>query len=312
MKTVTARIANEDVTLHAGESAKAGLCRVVDRLIQQALERISQPGGDPAEDLHFIRTTTKRLRALLRLLRPGISPRLFERENARLKGIARRFASARDSSVARQTLDELTQRTAKRRQNTRAEVSSLLQRVTPAPSSTAHDDAMRMAARDLEQARCTFGRLRATADDWHTLGPGLHCTYQQTRSRMKAAFAHESDRAFHRWRAFVKALCYELQTLEPVWPGRLGKTVASLRKLGHMLGADHDLSVLISLLENAPQKGDDAGERAIACAHKESRHLRRTCRTLGDAIFADRPRCFIRKFRKHWNFWRNPLRKTAP
>ena len=72
MKTVTARPA--DRTLHANESAKAGLCRVADGSIREALERISQPSGDPAGDVHFIRTTTKRLRAILRLFRPVISP----------------------------------------------------------------------------------------------------------------------------------------------------------------------------------------------------------------------------------------------
>ena len=312
MKTVTARAA--DRTLHAGESAKAGLCRVADGLIQEALERISQPSGDPAEDVHFIRTTTKRLRAILRLFRPVISPRLFERENARLKRIARRLAPARESSVARQTLDKLSQRAAKPRRNALAEVSKHLEQLAPTPSNTTRDNAMRGAARDLERARCSFQRLRITSDDWHTLGPGLHRIYQQARSRMKAAFADESDAAFHRWRTRVKALYYQLQTLESVWPKRLGKTVASLRKLEHKLGADHDLSVLKSILKNAPGKlGDDhARERVNACAHKESRRLRRVSRSLGEAIFADKSRSFIRKFRKHWNTRQNGSCSASP
>ena len=301
MKTVTARAA--DRTLHAGESAKAGLCRVADGSIREALERISQPSGDPAGDVHFIRTTTKRLRAILRLFRPVISPRLFNRENARLKGIARRLAPARESVVARQTLDELLQRAAKPRRNALAEVSQHLEQLAPTPSNTARTKAIREAARDLARARLSFQRLRITSDEWHAFGPGLHRSYQRARSRMKIAFADESDEAFHQWRTRVKALYYQLQTLKSVWPKRLGKTVASLRKLEHKLGADHDLSVLKSILKNIPEKlGEDhARERVNVCAHKESRRLRRASRTLGETIFADKSRCFIRKFRKHWN-----------
>ena len=305
MKTVTARAA--DRTLHAGESAKAGLCRVADCLIQEALERIRQPGRDPAEDVHFIRTTTKRLRAFLRLFRPVISPRLFERENARLKGIARRLAPARESSVVRQTLDELSQGAAKPQRKALARVSKHLEQLVATPNKTTRDNAMRGAARDLERARRSFRRLGITSDDWHTLGPGLHRIYQQARRRMKAAFADESDTAFHRWRTRVKALYYQLQTLESVWPKRLGKTVTSLRKLAHKLGTDHDLSVLKSVLENASGKLGDAHvrERVNACAHKASRRLRRVSRSMGEAIFAENPRRFLGKLRKRWNARQN-------
>ena len=308
MKTVTSRA--EDVTLHVGEAAKAGLCRVADGLIQEALERISQPSGDPAEDVHFIRTTTKRLRAILRLFRPVISPRLFKREDARLKGVARRLAPARESSVARQTLDELSQRAAKPWRKALAEVSKHLEQLARTPSNTTRDNAVREAARDLDRTRRSFQRLRTTSDDWHTLVPGLHLVYQQARSRMKAAFADGSDAAFHRWRTRVKALYYQLQTLESVWPKRLGKTVVSLRKLAHKLGADHDLSVLKSILKNAPGKLGDASARECvnACVHNESRHLRRVSRSLGETIFADKSRRFIRKLRKHWKARQKALR----
>jgi CHAD domain-containing protein len=52
--------------------------------------------------------TIKRLRALLRLIRPVISERVFARENRRLRKAAWRLSLARDSDVARQTLAKLS------------------------------------------------------------------------------------------------------------------------------------------------------------------------------------------------------------
>ena len=92
------------LSLRAGEPVRAGLLRVGDGLIRHALGCIERPTCDPGEDVHAVRTTLKRLRALLRLVRPAIGRMAFERENARLRKAAQRLASSRDAQVARQTL----------------------------------------------------------------------------------------------------------------------------------------------------------------------------------------------------------------
>lgn len=93
-----------DFSLHADEPLRAGLIRVADALIQNAVDRIRGPTSDHGEDVHLVRVTIKRLRAMLRLIRPVISKTAFDRERARLRKAARRLSFARDSDVARQTL----------------------------------------------------------------------------------------------------------------------------------------------------------------------------------------------------------------
>jgi CHAD domain-containing protein len=97
----------EDVALRADEPFRAGLLRVADNLVKNAVERIKNPTSDGVEDLHFVRVTIKRLRAILRLIRPAIKKRAFDRENLRLRTVARRLSIARDADVARQTLATL-------------------------------------------------------------------------------------------------------------------------------------------------------------------------------------------------------------
>jgi CHAD domain-containing protein len=54
-----------DVAIQADEPLRAGLLRVADNLVENAVERIRNPNNDRVEDLHFVRVTIKRLRAIL-------------------------------------------------------------------------------------------------------------------------------------------------------------------------------------------------------------------------------------------------------
>ena len=81
-----------DVSLHADEPLRAGLLRVGDTLIQNALDHIRSLAGDQAEDVHLVRVTIKRLRAMLRLIRPVIGKTVFDQENTRLRNAARRLS----------------------------------------------------------------------------------------------------------------------------------------------------------------------------------------------------------------------------
>ena len=72
----------------ARESVGAGLLRAVDALVQSVGARVAAPTPDQGEAVHAIRITIKRLRAILRLIRPEIGKRIFEQENVRLRKAA--------------------------------------------------------------------------------------------------------------------------------------------------------------------------------------------------------------------------------
>src|SRR6266699_3904847 len=97
------------------EGVRDGLARISGESIQRALARIECAGKNRAEDLHQVRVTIKRLRALLRLARPVISEAFCDRENRRLKDIADRLAFFRDATVSRQTLATLAESAADKR-----------------------------------------------------------------------------------------------------------------------------------------------------------------------------------------------------
>jgi hypothetical protein len=135
----------------------------------KAADRSVLPTRNRSEDVHTVRTTIKRLRAILRLIRPGISKTVFEREDSRLRQAARRLSLARDTQVARQTLSALPVPN-KREQEAVAAVLAGLE--ADAEPQTGIDEAMRKVAADLEQTRRSLHQLRL-GGEWNAIEPGL-------------------------------------------------------------------------------------------------------------------------------------------
>lgn len=296
-----------DTSLRAGEAAAAGVLRISDALLRYAIARIRHPSADRDEDIHAVRTTLKHLRALLRMIRPAISETAFRRQNARWKNAARRLGLARDLTVGRQSLEKLSKAASG---ESGRQAFSLVQdhygKHAASHPPTRRESALRAVAKTLETSRLGLRRLRIKAADWAVIGPGLEEVYREARHRMKKAFADGSDEAFHRWRIRVKNLFCELQTLSPVWPKRLARTLKKLAILQNKIGSDHDLVVLKAALRAKP--GQYGGKAAvnIVLGHlqKRSEKLRRDSRRLAEALLGEKPARFIREFEQHWNKWR--------
>jgi CHAD domain-containing protein len=292
-----------NVALQADEPLRAGLLRVADNLVKNAVERIRNPTSDRVEDLHFVRVTIKRLRAILRLIRPAIKKRAFDRENVRLRTAARRLSIARDADVARQTLATLP--FAKQREMDSAAVALAGFRKNGAPEPDM-SETMKVTALDLDQTRRNLNRLRIYRHEWKAIEPGVRKVYRQCRKRMMRALGHGDDDAYHKWRIRIKSLYYELQMLQSVWPARLTKMVAGLNKLQDQIGADHDLVVLKRSLNRSPDRfgGSESVERVLRSVNDKRRKLRRTTDPLGKAIFDQSSRGFVRELGQHWKKWR--------
>src|SRR5256885_15275708 len=109
------RASARSLQFQVDETVRDGMARISGELIHRALARIDCAGKSRAEDLHQVRVAIKRLRALLRLVRPVISEAFCDRENRRLKDMADRLAFFRDTTVSRQTLATLARSVAANR-----------------------------------------------------------------------------------------------------------------------------------------------------------------------------------------------------
>jgi CHAD domain-containing protein len=290
-----------DVSLRADEPVRTGMLRVADILFQNAANRIRHPTRDSAEDIHAIRVIIKRLRALLRLIRPVLNRTVFDRENSRLRAAAYRLSFERDADVARQTLAMLP--CSKGHQ---AEAAKMLRSQMNGDSQPENIQARNYVEMDLARTSRSLHGMRISRTGWDAIEPGLTAVYRKCRKRMQRALRRGEDDAFHKWRIAVKHLYYQLQMLRPVWPKRLDKMIARLSQLQEKIGTDHDLVILKRSLVSSPHAaGDGEGvDKVVQSVVDEIAKLRELTKPLGKSIFHQTPRRFVRKMKRRWIQWR--------
>ena len=142
----------------------------------------SAPGA-----IHQTRKCIKRLRAVLRLVRPGIGEHAFKRENARLRDAARLLSKSRDRTVLRQTSTWLAQQQDSPDDAAFARLDKVLA-----------GDALEAAvvdSEDLSEARAvlvkaehTWAKLRLDPDSFAPMASGLATTYQSCSDDLALAY----------------------------------------------------------------------------------------------------------------------------
>jgi CHAD domain-containing protein len=289
--------------LALSEPLPAVLRRVAADRLTEALAA-TDPGLSDAA-VHSARKRLKELRALLRLLRGPLPRATRRRQNATYRDAARPLSSLRDSAVLLEALDDLL-----------AARPDDLPPKSLAPLRAALTRDRRAALRAARESDA-LPRLRSTLtaslrdparwplpndDDFATLSPGLLRTYRQGRRAMKAALADPTDDHLHEWRKRAKDLRYHLELLIPLNAPKI-KPLATLAKdLTDLLGTDHDLAVLQSLLitthaTTLPQPTHSALQSLLA---KRRRSLQRQTRNLARRLYAHKPKPFVGRLESWW------------
>lgn len=289
-----------NISLQSHEALRSGLLRVVDALIDSAADGLSNESRNGEQDIHQERTTIKRLRALLRLIRPAVDSAFFNRENVRLRTAARLLSFARDTEVALGTLKTLPVSNEIDQDSVRSVLSGFQVKVER-PNDL--DETMTEVRRRLAQTRRNFHQLKLQGTEREILERGLRAVYRQGRNRMRDAIQLGEDSAFHRWRIRAKNLYYELEFLESVWPKRLHRLVSRLSKLQDEIGLDHDAAVLRAWLKKTPENfgGSENVQRVVGCLDSQTQKLRKRVVPLGQQIWAEKPRRFARRVVRHWD-----------
>lgn len=288
-----------NISLQRHETLRSGLLRVVDLLTDSVTDSPSHHSRNGEQNIHEVRTTIKRLRALLRLIRPAIDSKIFNRENARLRMAAGLLSLARDTEVARETLKTLPVSNQTDQEAVSSVLSSLESR-GDVPNDP--DKIMAEVRRCLEQTRRNFHGLEPAGTDREILESGLGTVYREGRKRMKIAIKRRQDDGFHRWRIRAKNLYYELQFLESVWPEGLRRLLSHLSTSQEQIGADHDVAVLRTWLKQKPQAFGDTKmvQRVVSCLDNRTQKVRQAAVPLGRRIWREKPRRFAREVARHW------------
>jgi hypothetical protein len=221
------------------ESVGAGFLRIAREQLDKALAAASARDKPAASRIHEVRRRTKKLRGLLRLVRPDFPT--FRSEDRAIRDVARVLADARDERVLRQALADLFGW---------AEIA--------APTLPPSPEAQLREEQALAQAKAMLEGIIQRLSDWptadidaRTLRRGLAAIYRAGRKTRISALSSLDAEDLHEWRKLVKYHATQLDLLAttPEVDARQ-KEAASL---GTLLGTHHDLAMLSERLAHEPE-----------------------------------------------------------
>jgi CHAD domain-containing protein len=234
--------------LVAEEPLADGVRRVLTAQLDEALAALRDE-DDVDEAVHELRKALKRCRAVLRLVRHVIGEEAYRRENADLRDAARPWGRFRDSAVLARTAAGLGEGDAEARD---VVVSRLRREAEVAREDARGAEKLRAGtAHVLEAARTRVPAL-TSGPEWAaaTPAPGVQRALRRARRQRKKAAKESSSEALHRWRKDVKYLAYQVNLLSGRYEeGQAADLARRLKKLGRLLGDEHDLAVLAGRLE---------------------------------------------------------------
>ncbi|MGN8199891.1 CHAD domain-containing protein [Salinisphaera sp. RV14] len=271
----------------------------VRRVLGQQIDRARRDltAHDAAEAVHRFRKRCKKIRALLRLVRPALGKQ-FRVENDRFRDMARRVAAARDAQVLGETFDRLLDAyddEIDRRHYVpaRPRLSAGGESGPARPESAVFDE----LDAELAQARAALAEYRFSADGFEVIADGLARSYDRARTAMKQACANPTAEAYHDWRKQVKYHRHHCDLLRDLWTRPMKARASELQRLADWLGDEHDLAILAARVEAGRQANPDnrSQQAVLTLIDRRRSDLQRACEPLGRCLFAEKQRAFRKR-----------------
>ena len=281
----------------------AALCRIAGEQLAKAAQAMD--GMEPALAVHDIRKRCKKLRALIRLVRPAFPD--YRYENADFREIAALISGARDARVMLDTYDRLEQAYAD--EVDRRSFRSIRARLETDHAGCEADNglaALKAARERLLAAKKRVARWRLTETAWAALGPGLAASRKQARASAGLASTETVPEAIHELRKHIKYHCYHARLLMDLWPDCMGLRERSAMEASELLGLHHDLWVFECRLardgEGFGKPSDVALARSLAARERD--RLEALAWPLINRLLAEKPGALMRHWGRLWAVWR--------
>jgi CHAD domain-containing protein len=281
-------------------------------LIDEAIESAGGKSHDKHETVHTLRKSCKKLRGLIRIVRPVFDD--YPTENASFRDAGRDFSFLRDGRVLIETYDGLLE--TYKGQIDRPRFAPIRRRLTLLQKEVAErgdiGDMFEEFRRTMTRARNRARRWRIAGDDFEALGPGVRKSYKGAQRAMREAFQEPTAEAIHEWRKRVKDHWYHTRLLCSIWSRPMKAHCEVADRLGDMLGTHHDLDVFRHRL-----LADDLGDTAevdvlLGLVRRRHKALEQEAFSIGARLLAESAANLTRRWQSYWNAWRaDAMREPA-
>lgn len=288
-------------------SVEKGLRRIALDQIDAAIAEVDDGDLDAHATVHQARKRCKKLRGLVRLVRPSFKD--YAAENAAFRDAADELGDIRDSEAAVETYDKL--------------LRCYGDQIDPSAFASIRD---RLAARRRKAGRggrvderlsgfratMVVARRRAEAwtiedDGFAAVSGGLGKTYKRARKAMRRACDDPTAAKLHAWRKRVKYHWYHARLMREIWPEVVGAHRDAADALGELLGEHHDLAVLEATVREAPRAFGRPTDLDVFAGLIGRRRgvLAAEAFSLGPRLLAEKPGALLRRWDAYWRAWRS-------
>lgn len=305
--------------LKPGSPGVKGVRRLVQKQAGKALDELSAIGSSDAdisgrEAVHQVRKRLKRVRAMLRLIRSSIGDREYKRANESFRDAARPLTEVRDAHVLVTTFDKYCRDDD---HLDRASLNTIKQALLVREQEVnnrvlSNPDALKSARDSLQSAVNRMDQWQLEKHGWNALGSGLKRVYCSGRGAYVAARQEPTVANLHEWRKQAKYFRYQLETIRSIWPLVLDDLSAKAKRLGDLLGDDHDLAMLREELKDAHRfpARDVVAELDRRMASKREEFQRKAFEAV-EEMYDSRASAFTERLKECWRLWRKRPKAIA-
>ncbi|RWK41786.1 CHAD domain-containing protein [Mesorhizobium sp.] len=275
--------------------------RILAEEIGKALVHLDAARDRPEQALHKCRRQLKKIRALLRLVRPGDEV-FCSTENQCYREVAALLAEPREATALIETIDRLAKNFPE--QSADGGLDAVRDTLV-ARQHELHGGAGLGAAIAAATAACEDGISRidklALPDQPEqaadVLAEGARINLRRARKALDKAGSRGDADDFHDLRKAAKTHSMHLSLLGRLWPTPIKTRRKAVDELGEKLGELHDVFVLRNLLDGGARPlGSPQETRLLSKLLKRSeKSLKKTCLAAAADLFGDRPRRSTKK-----------------
>lgn len=272
-----------------------------------AIRDLTDPADDVVGAIHDCRKRCKKLRGLVRLVRPALGDH-YQLANQVFRDAARQLGPLRDAHALATTFEALLDAQHKQLGEDHLDgVRDGLARRSEAAARRATPDSPEVATA-LELLR----RGEAMIDGWtlsesgfDAVSGGLRKTYARGRRALDSAIDAPTTEHFHEYRKRTKYTWYHVRLLGETAPAITKPLQHRLHDLSDTLGDDHDLAVLSDQLREEPDDfdGDEQVAAAMLRIDGQRADLQRRAVSAGARLHAEKPKAFVGRFEAYWTAW---------
>ncbi|MEM7163925.1 MAG: CHAD domain-containing protein [Planctomycetota bacterium] len=255
------------------------LAAAFDTLVGYAIEMPVRAKHAPEKAVHEFRKTTRRLRALTKLVREIVGESAYQKMNSTLGAAARSTSGLRDDAVLLSALDDLQDK--KKTRQARALLRhALAERCEDAADAQATAQLLQECSRSLRPTSRLFHASLPQGLQLSGLEDAFRDSLRRTRRSVRKATADQDGRTdstrIHTVRKRVKELRYQLEMLTHVESDTVLKAHRGAANIAETLGQVTDLIALSERVQGN-----------VELPKKSRRRLLKQIQKQIDSIFAD-------------------------